>query len=170
MPGRGASAGTKIEEADLTDVNDDNALLEILEKQRDQQREQQRLKAIKAQQDLAKQPVTFSSLKCIICMETMTDVTVTHCGKYGYMTRRSAVTNSLTDFYFFLGHVFCHGCLMEALIAGERQGPEGKGQSKCPVCRKKVSRPRDKKPTTQLIPLEIKLGIRLGKGKGKDNN
>lgn len=73
---------TKIDEADLTEVNDDNSLLEVMEQQKEQQREQQRLKAVKAQQDLAKQPVTFSTLKCIICMESMKDVTATHCGKY----------------------------------------------------------------------------------------
>lgn len=68
---------TKIDEADLTEVNDDNTLLEVME----QQREQQRLKAIKAQQELAKQPVTFSTLKCIICMDALKDITVTHCGE-----------------------------------------------------------------------------------------
>lgn len=76
---------TKIDEADLTEVNDDNTLLEVMEQQKEQQkeqqREQQRLKAIKAQQDLAKQPVTFSTLKCIICMEALKDITVTHCGE-----------------------------------------------------------------------------------------
>lgn len=73
---------TRIDEADLTEVNDDNTLLEVMEQQKEQQREQQRLKAIKAQQDLAKQPVTFSNLKCIICMDAMNDITVTHCGEY----------------------------------------------------------------------------------------
>ena len=47
---------------------------------------------------------------------------------------------------------------MEALIAGEQQGPDpGKGTPKCPVCRKKVTRPKDSKNISQLIPLEIKL-------------
>lgn len=73
---------TKIDEADLTEVNDDNTLLEVIEQQKEQQREQQRVKAIKAQQDLAKQPVTFSTLKCIICMDALKDITVTHCGEY----------------------------------------------------------------------------------------
>lgn len=72
---------TRIDEADLTEVNDDNTLLEVMEQQKEQQREQQRLKAIKTQQDLAKQPVTFSALKCIICMEALKDITVTHCGE-----------------------------------------------------------------------------------------
>ena len=69
----------------------------------------------------------------------------------------------------FLGHIFCHACLMEALIAGEQQGTDpGKGISKCPVCRKKVIRPKDNKPSTQVIPLEIKLMTKGGLGKRKD--
>ena len=59
---------------------------------------------------------------------------------------------------------------MEALIAGEQQGLDpGKGTPKCPVCRKKVIRPRDSKNISQLIPLEIKLMTKgdLAKGKGK---
>ena len=59
---------------------------------------------------------------------------------------------------------------MEALIAGEQQGPDpGKGTPKCPVCRKKVIRPRDGKTTHHLLPLEIKLLTKgnLAKGKGR---
>lgn len=59
---------------------------------------------------------------------------------------------------------------MEALIAGEQQGPDpGKGVSKCPVCRKKVLRPKDNKPSLQVIPLEIKVTKKsdVGKGKGR---
>lgn len=66
------------------------------------------------------------------------------------------------------GHPFCHSCLMEALIAGENQGPEpGKGPSKCPVCRKKVKRPKDGKDTNQVAPLAIKIKKRVTTGKGK---
>lgn len=60
---------------------------------------------------------------------------------------------------------------MEALIAGENQGGEaGKGTSKCPVCRKKVARPKEKsRDKREIIPLEIKCVTRssLVKGKGK---
>ena len=57
---------------------------------------------------------------------------------------------------------------MEALIAGENQASEpGKGPSKCPICRKKVKRPKDWKDTSHVIPLEIKFKIRPGGGKGK---
>lgn len=63
----------KIEEVDLRDVDDDHGLSQVLE--------QQRLTSIKAQQELADKPVNFSNLQCIICMESMTDATVTHCGE-----------------------------------------------------------------------------------------
>lgn len=48
------------------------------------------------------------------------------------------------------GHVFCHTCLMEALIAGEqRAGPGEPKRSQCPVCRKALSRTK----TGDIIPL-----------------
>ena len=62
---------------------------------------------------------------------------------------------------------------MEALIAGENSGEPGKGHSRCPVCRKKVLRPRYDKPRGKdkrdIIPLEIKVVTRskVDKGKGK---
>ena len=59
---------------------------------------------------------------------------------------------------------------MEALIAGENQAAEpGKGLSKCPICRKKVKRPKDNRDSGQVVPLEIlfKKRATMGKGKGK---
>ncbi|KAL8833342.1 MAG: hypothetical protein Q9170_004331 [Blastenia crenularia] len=128
----------KVEQIDLLDVNDDNGLSSV--------REQQHAAAIKEQQvrhgDL---PTKLSSLQCIICMEPMTNITVTHCG-----------------------HLFCHTCIMEALIAGENQGEPGKATSKCPVCRKKVSRPKEKgKDKREVIPLEIKCVTRKSLAKAK---
>lgn len=61
---------------------------------------------------------------------------------------------------------------MEALIAGEQQGSEpGKGTPKCPVCRKKIMRPKDNKPSIQVIPLELKVmsSSKIAKGKAKDH-
>ncbi|KAF6222182.1 hypothetical protein HO133_001268 [Letharia lupina] len=110
--------------------------------------EQQRMATIKAQKEQANKPVRLSTLQCIICMENMKDLTATHCG-----------------------HLFCHACLMEALIAGENQGAEpGKGIPKCPVCRKKVMRPSNHgKENHNVVPLAMKLKTksRINKGKGK---
>ena len=65
---------------------------------------------------------------------------------------------------------------MEALIAGENQATEpGKGASKCPICRKKIKRPKDNREAGQVVPLEIRVKKRAsmvrekGKGKGKGN-
>ena len=58
---------------------------------------------------------------------------------------------------------------MEALIAGENQGSEpGKGIPKCPVCRKKVTRP-SRKNDHNVVPLSLKVKTksRINKGKGK---
>lgn len=47
---------------------------------------------------------------------------------------------------------------MESLIAGEQQEHDnGKSFSRCPVCRKKVIRPKAGKDNQQVIPLEIKF-------------
>lgn len=57
---------------------------------------------------------------------------------------------------------------MEALIAGENQGPEpGKGVPKCPVCRKKVVRPTDRKDNHNVVPLSMKLKVKPKVDKGK---
>ena len=58
---------------------------------------------------------------------------------------------------------------MEALIAGENQGSEpGKGIPKCPVCRKKVIRPVDRRRDNHnIVPLAMKLKSKTNKGKGK---
>lgn len=63
----------EVDQVDLREVDDDDGLAKVLE--------QQRLASIKAQQEQADKPVTFSTIQCIICMEPMTNVTVTHCGE-----------------------------------------------------------------------------------------
>ena len=65
---------TKVDEVDLRDVDDDNDLTKLLE--------QQRVAAVKAQQEQANKPLKLSNLQCIICMEPMTNITVTHCGEF----------------------------------------------------------------------------------------
>ncbi|KAL8793967.1 MAG: hypothetical protein Q9195_003480 [Heterodermia aff. obscurata] len=116
----------EVEEIDLKDVDDDNGLSKALQKQQEM--------AIKAQRkEESDKPVKLSNLSCIICLESMTDITATRCG-----------------------HLFCHGCLMEALIAGEQQEVEpGKFNSRCPICREKVSRPKPGASKSDIITLEI---------------
>ncbi|KAF1918275.1 hypothetical protein BDU57DRAFT_446410 [Ampelomyces quisqualis] len=78
-------------------------------------------------------PTTFNTFNCVICMDMPTDLTATACG-----------------------HLFCHTCLMEALIAGEnRSVPGDPRRSQCPVCRKFINR---NKPT-DIIPLLLKKGL-----------
>ena len=57
---------------------------------------------------------------------------------------------------------------MEALIAGENQGYDGKRSSKCPICRKKVARTKGGKDPRQVIPLELKLKTRTARAKEKE--
>lgn len=68
------------------------------------------------------------------------------------------------------GHLFCHTCLMEALIAGENQGFEpGKGQSKCPVCRKRVKRPSGRRSEAlSMLTMEMKVNKRPNTVKEKN--
>ena len=61
-----------IAELDLREVDDDESFARIIE--------EQRIASVKAQHEQAEKPVSFSSLQCIICMEPMTNITVTHCG------------------------------------------------------------------------------------------
>ena len=74
---------SQVEEVDLRDVDDDNGLTKLLE--------QQRLAAVKAQQEQANKPLKVSSLQCIICMEPMTNITVTHCGRYWVEAQQAVV-------------------------------------------------------------------------------
>lgn len=61
-------------EVDLTNVNDDTSLDKVLETQQE--------KVIKAQrEEQGDRPAKLTGLQCIICLETMTNVTATHCGK-----------------------------------------------------------------------------------------
>ncbi|KAF2785914.1 hypothetical protein K505DRAFT_330698 [Melanomma pulvis-pyrius CBS 109.77] len=93
----------------------------------------QRAEAPKAQKRPEEKPTSFNSFTCVICMDTPTDITATSCG-----------------------HLFCHTCLMEALIAGEnRSGPNEPKRSQCPVCRKFLNRNK----AADIIPLLMKKGL-----------
>ncbi|KAI4195858.1 MAG: hypothetical protein LQ350_006933 [Teloschistes chrysophthalmus] len=143
-------------EIDLTAIDEDDAYVSTMLREqqasaaRAQQRQRDPCADAVAQQAKEQETTKLSDVMCIICLETMTDMTVTHCG-----------------------HLFCHTCIMEALIAGENQsnpGDPAKGTSKCPVCRKKIVRPGGKgRDRREIIPLEIKCVTRsqLAKGKGR---
>ena len=62
-----------VEEIDLKDVDDDNGLSKALQKQQEM--------AIKAQRKEESDKPKLSKLQCIICLESMTDITATSCGK-----------------------------------------------------------------------------------------
>ncbi|KAF2015104.1 hypothetical protein BU24DRAFT_424010 [Aaosphaeria arxii CBS 175.79] len=95
--------------------------------------DKQRADAVKAQQKPEEKATNFNTLTCVICMDTPTDLTATSCG-----------------------HIFCHSCLMEALIAGEeRSAPGEPRRSQCPVCRKHISRTKQ----TDIIPLLLMKGL-----------
>lgn len=157
-PGMGRGK-EEMEHLDLVDLDDDEGLSKVLE--------QQSVARIKEQQGpQGDVPTKLSNVQCIICMEPMTDMSVTHCGKS--LFDATSLINLLNETSPSTGHIFCHTCIMEALIAGENQGEPGKGTSKCPVCRKKVARPKEKsKDKREVIPLEIKCVTRSSLAKGK---
>ncbi|KAL5392339.1 hypothetical protein DPSP01_000851 [Paraphaeosphaeria sporulosa] len=95
--------------------------------------QKQREEAVKAQAHPEEKATTFNTFNCVICMDTPTDLTATACG-----------------------HLFCHTCLMEALIAGENRGNPGEQRrSQCPVCRKNINRAKG----SDIIPLLLKKGL-----------
>ncbi|MCJ1314007.1 SUMO-targeted ubiquitin ligase complex subunit slx8 [Agyrium rufum] len=95
--------------------------------------QKQREEAIQVSREEGQKATLLSRLSCVICMEDMTDITATSCG-----------------------HLFCHTCLMEALIAGETQGQDGtRSSARCPICRKKVAREKGQKTKYNIVPLEL---------------
>ncbi|KAL9603050.1 MAG: hypothetical protein Q9219_001414 [cf. Caloplaca sp. 3 TL-2023] len=63
----------KIEELDLSQVNDDQGLSKVLE--------QQQAAVIKEQQDWrGDKPLRLADVQCVVCMEPMVNITATHCG------------------------------------------------------------------------------------------
>ncbi|KAF2644043.1 hypothetical protein P280DRAFT_385104, partial [Massarina eburnea CBS 473.64] len=93
----------------------------------------QREEAVKSQQRPEEDATTFNTFTCVICMEVPTDLTATACG-----------------------HLFCHTCIMEALIAGEnRSAPGEPRRSQCPVCRKVINRNK----ASDILPLCLKKGL-----------
>ena len=62
-----------VEQVDLRDVDDEDAVGKVLEKQR--------VDAVNLAKAESGKTTNFNSITCVICMEEMTDVTATHCGE-----------------------------------------------------------------------------------------
>jgi len=91
----------------------------------------------------------LGGLQCVICMDSFTDITATPCG-----------------------HLFCHACINEALIAGENRGG-AYSQPSCPFCRNAVYRNPNNSSRQKyrgLVPLEFKVRReeKSEKAKGKE--
>ncbi|KAK5167793.1 uncharacterized protein LTR77_007492 [Saxophila tyrrhenica] len=82
-------------------------------------------------------PLKMGKRTCIICLDNITNATVTSCG-----------------------HMFCHECLTQAIRAAEKSSEKGVGG--CPVCRKPVKRNKEK----QMIPIAF-MKRSTFKGKGR---
>ena len=62
-----------VEQVDLRDVDDEDAVGKVLEKQR--------VDAVNLAKAESGKATNFNSITCVICMEEMTNVTATHCGE-----------------------------------------------------------------------------------------
>lgn len=79
-----------IAELDLREIEDDESCAKVIEEQRKE--------SVKAQHEQAEKPVKFSNLQCIICMEPMTNITVTHCGMPINQLKLELLDLTLTSF------------------------------------------------------------------------
>ncbi|PNY24019.1 Helicase-like transcription factor [Tolypocladium capitatum] len=87
--------------------------------------------------------IKISAFQCVICMDDVTTLTVTHCG-----------------------HLYCQQCLHSSLHVDATRG-------KCPMCRAKIDmKPRSSynTKTKGFWPLELKLMTATKKGKRKADN
>jgi hypothetical protein len=85
----------------------------------------------------------IGELNCMICLEHFTSMTATHCGMLTLHPRAENQAN------MYAGHIFCHECLTQALIASQRNSDHNYGT--CPACRKPI-KPKGK---TQIVPLTL---------------
>lgn len=65
---------TNVEELDMVNIDDDQKLEEFRAKQQEDLIKQQN-------QEKANKPIKLTDFQCIICLDSPTDLTVTHCGK-----------------------------------------------------------------------------------------
>lgn len=74
------------EQVDLTGVDDDAGLRKLQNEQRlrhdaaEKQKSKLLSDSIQSQRERDNQPVRFSTLQCVVCMENMVSITATHCG------------------------------------------------------------------------------------------
>jgi hypothetical protein len=85
----------------------------------------------------------IGDLNCMICLEHFTSMTATHCGMFTICPQVKRQAD------LFAGHIFCHECLTQALIASQRNSDHNYGT--CPACRKPI-KPKGK---TQIVPLTL---------------
>lgn len=133
---RGRTSTTATEaEVEAIDLSQDDPTPSVTEALLQSQQEE----AIRSQQSEPAGPQRVGKHTCIICMEPFTNATTTVCG-----------------------HPFCHECLTQALMAGEKNSENGVGS--CPVCRKQLRR---NTKTKTLVPiLFMKKSAFTGKLKG----
>ncbi|KAL6853148.1 hypothetical protein J3F83DRAFT_559608 [Trichoderma novae-zelandiae] len=121
-PSRPASANSKAEDYTTIDLTEATDVPEELKKPEVDKR------------------VKLSAFQCVICMDDVTGLTLTHCG-----------------------HLFCAQCLHSSLSIETTRG-------KCPMCRAKIdmkSRATYTTKTKGYWPLELKLMTRTRQGKRK---
>lgn len=139
---------SELEAVDLTAVEDDEGLNDVIAKQRaDVIMSQRPAGATDAGR------TTFSAFKCPICMDILRSATVTKCG-----------------------HMFCHKCIVDTLKWSANQHlEEHPGQKlhpgQCPVCRTSLAIKDVRGSGRTLVPIRMKKFTlkrkRLDKGKGK---
>jgi hypothetical protein len=125
-------------ELDDTDEDEDEELgpdNDILAKEREALVTKQREESSKVSR--------IGELNCMICLEHFTGMTATHCGMFTLCPQEEYQAD------VFAGHIFCHECLTQALIASQRNSDHNYGT--CPACRKPI-KPKGK---TQIVPLTL---------------
>lgn len=100
----------------------------------------------------------LAAFQCVICMDDVTTLTVTHCGMFQLCTCSQALLT-----FSLQGHLFCAECLHSSLHVDTTRG-------KCPMCRSKIDmkeRNAFTSKTKGYWPLELKLMTTTRKGKRK---
>lgn len=70
-----AAGEASVEELDMVEIDSDRKLEEFRKKQQAELINQQN-------REKADKPVKLTDFQCIICLDSPTDLTVTHCGKF----------------------------------------------------------------------------------------